>query len=140
MGEDAIDQHYQNARISNTPFYYGNLGADYIFKDVVSKGGQLRTYWNYSYVHYYYLDYIEKQYEPNGFLGLYGKSKIVTDRIIPQQHLHTAGISFDTKAFRENRMSIGVEVRNLFNNDIYNNFKIQNPGRSIWVKIAYTIK
>lgn len=140
MGEDAIDHHYKNARISNTPFYYGNLGADYIFKDVITKGSKLRTYWNYSYVHYYYLDYIEKQYEPNGFLGLYGKSKIVTDRIIPQQHLHTAGISFDTKAFKENRMSVGVEVRNLFNSDIYNNFKIQNPGRSIWVKIAYTIK
>lgn len=140
LDENANDQHYQDARISNTPFYYGNLGAEYVVRDLLGQTSRLRTYWNYSYVHYYYLDYIEKQYEPDGFLGLTGKSKIATDRIFPQQHLHTTGVSLDVKVRKEDRMTVGVEVRNLFDKEIYNNFKMQSPGRSVWVKAAYTIK
>lgn len=140
LDQDANDVHLKDARISNTPFYYGNLGIEYTFDDVFGKGNTLRSYWNYSYVHQYYLDYIEKQYEPDGFLGLFGKSKISTDRVIPQQQLHTAGISYDMKTYKENKLTLGAEIRNVFDKDIYNNFKMQNPGRSFWIKAVYLIK
>lgn len=140
LDENANDVHFKDARISNTPFYYGNLGVEYTINNVLGKNNILRTYWNYSYVHQYYLDYIEKQYEPDGFLGLFGKSKISTDRVIPQQQLHTAGTSFDMKTYKESRLTLGFEVRNIFDKDIYNNFKMQNPGRSFWAKAVYLFK
>lgn len=140
LDERVNDTHFKDARISNMPFYYGNLGVEYAINDFLGKENVLRSYWNYSYVHQYYLDYIEKQYEPDGFLGLFGKSKIATDRVIPQQHLHTAGVSFDLKTYKEHRLTLGLEVRNIFDRDIYNNFKMQNPGRSFWAKAVYLIK
>lgn len=140
IDKNAADVHFKDARISNLPFYYGTLGVEYVFNDAFCKGNVLRTYWNYSYVHQYYLDYIEKQYEPDGVLGLFGKSKISTDRIIPQQQLHTAGFSYEMKTYKEHQLTLGVEVRNVFDKDVYNNFKMQNPGRSFWAKAVYVIK
>ena len=56
---NANDVHFKDARISNMPFYYGNLGVEYTFNNVLGKNNILRAYWNYSYVHQYYLDYIK---------------------------------------------------------------------------------
>lgn len=37
----------------------------------------LTFFWDYSFVHQYYLDFIEKQFEPDGFLGLWGSLKSI---------------------------------------------------------------
>src|SRR5699024_2456725 len=86
------NQHYKNARVANMPFYYANLSASYNLKDLLNLSTDLSFFWDYSYVHQYYLDFIEKQFEPDGFLGLWGTSKINTSRIIPVQHLNNLGI------------------------------------------------
>ncbi|HBG41447.1 MAG TPA: hypothetical protein DDW85_08540 [Porphyromonadaceae bacterium] len=138
--DEINDVHYQDARISNMPFYYGNLGAEYVWKELFGKENKLKAYWNYSYVHQYYLDFIERQFEPDGFLGLFGKTQIYTDRVIPVQQHHTVGATFDMGVSGNDRVTLGLEVRNLFNADIYNNFKIQSPGRSFWAKVVYLIK
>ena len=134
----AHDIHYVNARISNMPFYYGNLNFEYSDDKILNKNLPFRAYWVFNYVHQYYLDYIEKQYEPDGFLGLYGQSQIYTDRVIPQQYNHTAGISLEFPMASKHALTIGMEIRNIFDSDIYNNFKIQNPGRSFRTKLVYS--
>src|SRR5699024_2129821 len=62
------NEHFKNARVSNLPFYFGNAMAAYNFDNIINKQDDLRFYWSYSYVHQYYLDFVEKQYEPDGFL------------------------------------------------------------------------
>lgn len=134
------DNHYKDARISNAPFFYANLGVEYAFKNLFGKrNNTLKTYWQYSYVHQYYLDFIERRFEPDGFLGLFGESKINTNRIIPNQHVHTIGTSYDTE-IGKHRVKLGLEVRNLFDREVYNHFKMQNAGRSIWAKMVYLIR
>lgn len=130
-------QHYKKARIANMPFYYTNFSVSYNFKDVLSIDSDLSLYWNYSYVHQYYLDFIEKQFEPNGFLGLWGDSKINTSRIIPVQHLNNIGIVYQ-KYIGKHQVAVSTEVKNLFNHEIYNEFKMQNPGRNYRVKLTYS--
>lgn len=131
------NQHFKNARIANMPFYYGNISASYNIKELLKLSTDLSFFWDYSYVHQYYLDYIEKQFEPDGFLGLFGNSKINTSRIIPNQHTHNLGFIY-ARDFSKQSVSLSAELKNVFDEDIYNEFKMQSPGRHFRVKITYS--
>lgn len=138
--KDALlnNQHFKNARIANLPFYYGNLSAFYNLKDLLGGKYDLSFFWDYSYVHQYYLDFIEKQFEPDGFLGLWGHSKINTSRIIPVQHLNNFGMVYTRDLDSQRSISFSAELKNIFNSEIYNEFKMQSPGRNFRTKITYT--
>lgn len=131
------NQHFENARVANMPFYYGNLSASYNIKELLKLSTDLSFFWDYSYVHQYYLDYIEKQFEPDGFLGLFGNSKINTSRIIPNQHTHNLGFIY-VRDFSKQSVSLSAELKNAFNENIYNEFKMQSAGRHFRVKVTYS--
>lgn len=135
--ELAQDKHFIDARVSNMPFYFGNARVSYQFDRVFTKKEKLNIYYSYSYVHQYYLDFIEKQHEPDGFLGLFGHSKIFTDRMIPIQHVHSAGLVWWITLPKERVLSLGVEARNFLDAKIYNNFRIQSMGRSFSAKVSF---
>jgi len=132
------NQHYKNARVANMPFYYANLSASYNLKDLLNLSTDLSFFWDYSYVHQYYLDFIEKQFEPDGFLGLWGTSKINTSRIIPVQHLNNLGIVYVRNLKEKQSIAFSAEFKNVFNEEIYNEFKMQSPGRNFRMKITYS--
>jgi len=131
------NQHFKHARVSNMPFYFGNAMVTYHFDDLIAKEDHMQFYWAYSYVHQYYLDFIEKQYEPDGFLGLFGKSKINTNRVIPIQQVHAAGFVWTTPIDQRRTISFSAELDNIFNERIFNSFKMQSPGRNFSVKVTY---
>lgn len=133
------DDHFINARVSNMPFYFGNAGATYSFEQLFTEKDQFQLYWAYSYVHQYYLDFIEKQYEPDGFLGLFGKSKVYTNRIIPVQQTHSVGFIWSQKLREERKLSLSLEVNNIFDHPVFNIFKMQSAGRNISGKITYEL-
>ena len=137
--KDALleNQHYKNARVANMPFYYANLSASYNLKKLLNLSTDLSFFWDYSYVHQYYLDFIEKKFEPDGFLGLWGTSKINTNRIIPLQHLNNFGIVY-VRDFGEQKVAFSAELKNVFNEEIYNEFKMQSPGRNFRLKVTYS--
>lgn len=131
------NQYYKNARVANMPFYYANLSASYNLKSLFNLSTDLSFFWDYSYVHQYYLDFIEKQFEPDGFLGLWGTSKINTSRVIPVQHLNNLGIVY-VRDFGERSVAFSAELKNIFNDKIYNEFKMQSPGRNFRLKVTYS--
>lgn len=131
------NEHFKNARVSNMPFYFGNAMVSYHFDHLWNKEDFMQVYWSYSYVHQYYLDFIEKQYEPDGFLGLYGQSKINTNRVIPIQQVHAAGFVWTVPIDQRRTISLSAELDNIFNESIYNSFKMQSPGRNYSVKVTY---
>lgn len=131
------NQTYRNARVANMPFYYANLSASYNLKSLLNLSTDLSFFWDYSYVHQYYLDFIEKQFEPDGFLGLWGTSKINTSRTIPVQHLNNLGIVY-VREFGEQTVAFSAELKNVFNDEIYNEFKMQSPGRNFRLKVTYS--
>ncbi len=133
-----LNQHYKNARVSNMPFYYANVSASYNLKNLLNLTTDFSFFWDYSYVHQYYLDFIEKQFEPDGFLGLWGTSKINTSRIIPVQHLNNIGIVY-VRDLKENQsVAFSAELKNIFDEEIYNEFKMQSPGRNFRLKVTYS--
>lgn len=133
------DPAYQDARLRNTPYFFSNLGVVTKFNNLLKRGDNISFYWHYGFVRQYYLNYVPKNYEPDGFLGLWGKPKVnVSDITIPDQNLHTIGCSWTINT-GNNKFAIGAEVKNIFDSDIYDNYRIQNPGRNFNIKLSYTI-
>lgn len=130
------DPTYENARLRNTPYFFSNLGAQANFKRLFRRSDPFKVYWFYSFVREYYLNYIPKSSEASGFLGLWGKPTVnASSVLIPDQNLHTVGCTWWPDANR--RYAAGVEVKNVFNTPVFDNFRIQNAGRSINLKLSY---
>ncbi|MBZ4192564.1 TonB-dependent receptor [Niabella beijingensis] len=126
----------EGARLRNTPYFFANAGLNAKFRHVALAEDNISIYCYYSFVREYYLDYIPRDLEPDGFLGLFGRANLDARNIIPNQHLVTAGFTYFPY---KSRYSIGLQVKNLFNEAIYDNFKIQNPGRNFSVKLNYSL-
>ncbi|WP_119079184.1 TonB-dependent receptor [Chitinophaga alhagiae] len=123
------------ARLKNTPYFFANAGLSAKFNNLLRKQDKINIYWYYSFVREYYLDYIPKSVEPDGFLGLFGKAGIDARNIIPDQNIHTAGFTYSPAGM----FSVGFQVKNIFDVAVFDNFKIQNPGRAFSVKISYSL-
>ena len=126
----------EGARLRNTPYFFANLGLHSRFQHVFGRQDRLNIYWYYAFVRQYYLDYIPRSVEPDGFLGLWGKAGINAENIIPDQNLHTAGLTYYPF---EKPLSIGFQLKNIFNAGVYDNFRVQNPGRNFSLKISYSL-
>ncbi len=124
------------ARLRNTPYFFANAGLNARFNKIFFKEDKIQLYWYYSFVREYYVDYIPKSVEPDGFLGLFGKTKIDARNVIPDQQVHTLGFTY--YPFK-NKYAVGFQARNIFDTHVFDNFRIQNPGRSFSVKISYSL-
>lgn len=132
---DTNNRLTEDARLRNTPFFFANLGLTAARVNLFRKGDKFQASWYYSFVREYYLDYVPKDREPDGFLGLWGKARFDSDNIIPDQSVHTVGVSY----FPVEKLAISVQVKNILNADVYDNFRIQNAGRSLHLKLTYIL-
>ncbi|PKK36687.1 hypothetical protein BWI96_09915 [Siphonobacter sp. SORGH_AS_0500] len=126
----------EGSRLRNTPYFFANLGLTGTCSHVLSSRDKLHLYYYYLFVREYYLDYVPKAQEPSGLLGLWGKARFDAPNIIPNQSLHTVGFTYNPVS---PRFSVGVQVKNLLNTPVYDNFRIQNAGRSIHLKVNYLL-
>jgi outer membrane receptor protein involved in Fe transport len=126
----------EGSRLRNTPYFFANLGLNASRSSLINKRDKLQVYWYLMFVREYYLDYIPKDREPDGFLGLWGKARFDAPNIIPNQSIHTAGVTYYPM---DNRLSIGLQCKNIFNKDVFDNFRIQNAGRSLHLKVTYIL-
>ncbi|SKB81102.1 TonB-dependent receptor [Dyadobacter psychrophilus] len=126
----------EKARLRNTPYFFANLGLNGTLNNIGGRG-KLNLYYYFTFVREYYLDYVPKSLEPDGFLGLWGKAKFDAPNIIPNQALHAAGLTYNPAG---ERFSIGFQAKNILNAHVYDNFRIQNAGRSFHLKFNYTLK
>ncbi|PVD50992.1 TonB-dependent receptor [Terrimonas sp.] len=110
-----------NDRMPNLPFMFGNADAAVYFKNVWKDGDNLSIGYNLLYVHAFYL------YWPSQ-----GTSK---DKYgIPQQLAHDVNIIYTLK---NGRYNIGLECKNITNDQLYDNFSLQKPGRGFYGKLRY---
>nr|WP_250774042.1 TonB-dependent receptor [Dyadobacter sp. MSC1_007] len=133
---DTANRLKEKARLRNTPYFFANLGLNSTFNHV-GNGGKIHLYYFFTFVREYYLDYVPKSLEPDGFLGLWGKAKFEAPNIIPNQALHSAGFTYNPAG---GRFSVGFQAKNFLNARVYDNFRIQNAGRSLHLKLTYTLK
>lgn len=125
-----------SARLRNTPFFFYNLGLHAGFAGLFQKNDELKVYSYYNFVREFYLNFIPKDKEPDGFMGLWGSSKVDVTTKIPDQHLISLGATYKVGKLP---VHIGVEAKNLTNARLYDFYRVQKAGRSFQIKISYSL-
>lgn len=131
------NQSLEGSRLRNTPYFFANLGLNATLPRVLAGNDRLNVYYYFMFVREYYLDYIPKALESPGFLGLWGKARFDAPNIIPNQQLHSLGLTYNPV---NERFSVGIQAKNIFDKPVYDNFRIQNAGRSFHLKLNYILK
>lgn len=125
-----------DARLRNTPYFFANIGLQGKYGNLLRNSDKLDIFVNYNFMREFYLETIPKSWEPNGFLGLSGNANVNSNLIIPNQHLLSGGFTYHP-SYRG--LTIGAEVRNILNKNLYDYYRIQRPGRSFYLKLSYQI-
>ena len=109
-------------RIPNMPYLFGNADLGYTFSEVGAGKNALSL--NYS------LNYVEKYYLTPNHLGLNN------DDDIPRQIAHNIMANY---AVKQGKYNISIECRNLADNNLFDSYRLQKPGRSVFLKLRYFI-
>ena len=120
--KNGTEYAYYDDRLRNAPYFTMNTGAEYLLKNVLQKDSRLRLNYQFNYVHKFY-----KNWESIG-----GENKA----IIPTQDVHNVGMIY---TFPDKKISIGLNAKNIFNKQVFDNWALQKPGRSFHAKISYRI-
>lgn len=118
-----VSERYINARIPNTPWLFANVGINYTVPKKIIKKGKLNFFYTGNYVHEFFLGWAVDGVED-------------TKNTIPSQTVHNAGVSY---LFFKDRISLSVECNNFTNRKVYDNYMVQKPGRSVYLKLRISI-
>ncbi len=110
-------------RLRNTPYFMANAGLEYSMGDVFQKGSNLFTYLNSAYVHRFFLGWPSLGNQDN-------------KNFIPSQLVFDAGIGY---TFPSQKLILALDVSNIFNEQVFDNYLLQKPGIAFFFKINYQI-
>ncbi|MDA3616007.1 TonB-dependent receptor [Polluticaenibacter yanchengensis] len=110
---------YYNKQLPNEPFYTMNGNAQYRFNNLIQKKSIINLYYNFGYV--------------ASFRTIWPESEWFTT---PTQFSHDLGVSYRTP---NRKIVVSFDAKNLFNQEMYDNFGVQKPGRAFYLKLNYTI-
>lgn len=110
---------YYNTQIPNEPFFTVNANIHYRFHHVIQKASELNLFYTLGYVHPFRTVWPESDWF-----------------VTPAQYLHNVGASY---RFPSRKLIVSVDLKNILNNEIYDNFGVQKPGRAAYLKLTYTI-
>lgn len=113
-----------NDRLRNTPYLMANAEMRFKLDHLLKIKQKLSAYISTHYVCQYFLGW------PS--LGLKSAKKE-----IPSQFVQDAGVTY---AFNNNKYSINFGIRNIFNQQVYDNYLLQKPGRFMSLKLRYLIQ
>ncbi len=119
-----IEKRHIGSRIPNSPYLFANIGASYKIADLFLKESSLEFSYNGSYVHEFFRSW------ENDAINDPNKAKT------PTQFLHNTSIGY---VFPNYKYSLFLECRNLTDQKAYDNFMVQKPGRSFYLKLRMFI-
>ncbi len=108
---------YYDKQLPNEPYFNLNGNLQYNFKNVIQSKSELNLYYNCSYVAPFYTSWLEFDRTTAQF---------------PQD----LGLSY---AFPNKQFIVSFDARNVFDEQVYDNFAAQKPGRAFYIKLNYTI-
>jgi len=113
-------------QLPNNPFFTANANLQYSLRNVLQKESKLNLFYN--------LNFVDSFYN----IWLIGPMNGIDDRDqIPEQYLHDFGLSY---TFPNKNLIASFDVKNILNDEIYDNFGVQRPGRAFYIKLNYTLK
>ena len=113
---------YKN-RVPNRPWLFGGTGVNYTFSNIILPDSKLTLGCNFQWVHWYFLTW-----------EAYGNRD--TKARIPSQHICNADIVY---SWKKERFNIALECSNYLDETVYDNYKLQKPGRAFMAKFRVFI-
>ncbi|MBN1988421.1 MAG: TonB-dependent receptor [Bacteroidales bacterium] len=121
--DGSIDITYNN-RMPNRPWFYANAEMGWNIRQPLGlRASNLRIDYVFRYIHWFYLTW-------EAYGNRTGKATI------PTQYVSDAAISW---SFVSNKYAMSLECTNIFNQKLYDNYMLQNPGRAFFGKLRIFI-
>lgn len=110
---------YYNTQIPNEPFFTINGNVHYRLQHIFQKESELSLFYTLGYVHPFRTVWPESDWF-----------------VTPAQYVQHLGVSY---RFPDRKLTASLDLKNLLNAEIYDNFGVQKPGRAIYLKVTYTL-
>lgn len=110
---------YYNKQYPNEPFFIVNTSAQYNLKNVLQEKAELNLYYNFSYVGEFYTTWLHTERDKT-----------------PSQFPHDLGLSY---IFPNKKYIVSFDAKNITNEQVYDNFAVQKPGRAFYIKVNYIL-
>lgn len=123
VGSGQIEHLTYGERVPNIPYLFGNANLGLHFQDIAVKESELSIDYSFSWLKGYYLS----------FPGLGARS---SKKIIPSQASHDISVGY---SLEKGKYNIALECTNLTDKRLYDNYRLQKPGRAFNVKFRYFI-
>lgn len=117
------DNVTENSRLSNIPFTQANSNFRTNFNDFFQKKSKSFLYWS--------INYTGEFHKNSEIIGDTNLDKI------PEQVNHNFGFGY---VFPNEKVSLSFDLNNVFNEQLFDNYAIQKPGRAAYIKMTYTFK
>ncbi|MCT1526145.1 TonB-dependent receptor [Sphingobacterium hotanense] len=114
-----LESDNYNKQIPNEPFFTMNGNIHYRLKNVVQKSSELNLFYTVGYVAPFSTVWFDSEWF-----------------ITPTQVSQNFGASY---TFPSRKLIASVDLKNIFNAEIYDNFGVQKPGRGVYLKLNYSI-
>lgn len=108
-------------RVPNQPWLYGNLDLGVSKNNLFMNDSRLHLNWSSQYT---------REYD-RSWGGLSTKNSI---EIIPKQLIHNLMLSYQ---MAQGKYNVSLECRNVTNELVFDNFRLQKPGRAFYLKLRY---
>lgn len=112
---------FDGQQIPNEPFYTANGNVQYRFDGFAQKKSMLNLYYNFGFV--------------NAFETIW-QLKRDDFNLTPHQFIQDLGASY---RFPNQKIVVSFDAKNIFNQQAYDNFAAQKPGRAFYLKLNYSI-
>ena len=113
-----------NNHVPNRPWFFASAEAHYHFRNLFAKGDHLHLGVDYQWVHWFYLSW-------EGYGALDTKARI------PEKNIFGAQATY---SWHQGRYNLSVSCDNLFDRTIYDNYKLQKPGRTLFAKFRILLQ
>lgn len=110
--------------LPNQPFLFGNALIGVILKDVGHESSTLSLNWSTLFVEAFYLKWSNQ-------------GQINKKNDIPRQVSHNISASY---AMQNGKYNLSLDCTNLFDSELYDNFRLQKPGRAFYLKLSYFLQ
>ncbi|MBC7000640.1 TonB-dependent receptor [Cytophaga sp. FL35] len=122
MSLTTVNQGFET-NVPNVPLYFMNGGLRYSLDNVIQTKSLLNLFYNV-----YYTDEFAYKFSQG--------TDTVGGRSIPEQLSHDFGLSY---TFPKKDFVVSLDIKNIFDQAIYDNLSVPKPGRAFYVKLNYII-
>ncbi|MEM6320930.1 MAG: TonB-dependent receptor [Bacteroidota bacterium] len=120
--EAAADETFIGTQIPNTPRSFLSAGVRYTHPRKLGQFSNVTIFYDYYTVERFSINYVADLDNANPF------------NLVPRQHQHDMGVSAELPI---DGLTLALQVDNVANNILFDNFRVPKPGRAFRLKLTY---